>query len=132
MEYTYMALCRDTSYFLQLTLAPPKLLFWSACLMQWDRRISQSWGKVSRLVGSRGTIFNELGKAVVLLQLGPVQLEAKAIAAEIDDDGLLGIDVLQNENEGPTDLLMSKGVLIIENQKISLIQVYGGLGCCPF
>ena len=43
--------------------------------------------------------------------------------AEIDDDGLLGIDVLQNGIEGPMDLLMSKGVLIIENQEVPIIQV---------
>ena len=79
--------------------------------------------KASRLVGASGTVINELGKGVFSFQLGPVQLEAEAIVAEIDDDGLLGIDVLQNGNEGPMDLLMSKGVLIIENQEVPIIQV---------
>ena len=37
-------------------------------------------------------------------------MEVEAIVAEIDDDGLLGVDILQNGKNGPADLLMSKGV----------------------
>ena len=33
----------------------------------------------------------------------------EAVVAEIDDDGLIGMDVLQSRRNGPTDLLLSKG-----------------------
>ena len=43
--------------------------------------------------------------------------------ADIEDDGLLGVDVLQNGKDGPTDLLLTKGVLMIDNQEVLVIQV---------
>ena len=36
------------------------------------------------------------GKGKFQIKLGPIQLEIDAIVADIDDDGLLGVDVLQN------------------------------------
>ena len=50
-------------------------------------------------------------------------MEVEAIVAEIDDDGLLGVDILQNGKNGPADLLMSKGVLMIDKKEIPIIQV---------
>ena len=43
--------------------------------------------------------------------------------AEIDDDGLLGIDVLQNGSGGPADLMRSKGVLVVQDKEVSINQV---------
>ena len=43
--------------------------------------------------------------------------------AEIGDDSLLGVDVLQNGERGLTDLLMSKGVLKVEGKEVPIIQV---------
>ena len=40
--------------------------------------------------------------------------------AEIDVDGLLGIDVLQNGTDGPTDLSMSKGAPVINKQVVPI------------
>ena len=73
--------------------------------------------KASKLVGAGGTNISELGQGNFKLQLGPVCVQTEAIAAEIDDDGLLGIDVLQNRHDGPTDLMMSKGILKWETKK---------------
>ena len=42
---------------------------------------------------------------------------------EIDDDGLLGIDVLQNRHDGPTDLMMSKGILKMGDKEVPIMQV---------
>ena len=78
--------------------------------------------KASKLVGASGSPINEKGKARFSLQLGAVKLEVEAIVDEIEDDGLLGVDVLQNGKEGPTDILLSKGVLMIENQEVPIIQ----------
>ena len=49
-------------------------------------------------------------------------MDTEAIVAEIVDDGLLGVDVLQNREGRPTDLLMSKGVLKVEGKDVSIIQ----------
>ena len=77
----------------------------------------------TKLVGASGTEIKELGKGLFQLHLGPVKLEVEAIVADIDDDGLLGVDILQNGDKGPSDLMMSKGVLIIDKQEVPIIQV---------
>ena len=77
----------------------------------------------SRLIGACGTEIKEHGKGVFLLKLGSVLLEVQAIVADIDDDGLLGMDVLQNGAEGPVDILLSKGIMRIDEQDIPIIQV---------
>ena len=46
-------------------------------------------------------------------------MEVEAKVAVIDDDGLLGVDILQNGKNGPEDLLMSKGVLMIDKRSQS-------------
>ena len=79
--------------------------------------------KTSKLVGPSGDTIKEKGKGMFALKLGPVHLEIEAIVADIDDDGLLGVDVLQNGDDGPADLLLSKGVLIINRQEVPIIQV---------
>ena len=80
-------------------------------------------GKSSKLIGAGGTTINEVGKGTFKLQLGPAEMYVEAIVAEIDDDGLLGIDLLQNGENGPTDLLMSKGVLMIAGKEVPIIQI---------
>ena len=79
--------------------------------------------KTSKLVGAGGVNIKELGKGKFTLQLGPVSMQTEAIVAEIDDDGLLGVDVLQNGEGGPTDLLMSEGVLKVDGKEVPIIQV---------
>ena len=37
----------------------------------------------------------------------------EAIVAAIDDDCLLGVVIIQNGSKCPTDLLMSKGVIVL-------------------
>lgn len=77
----------------------------------------------SKLVGASGAVIKELGKGSFKLRLGPMQLEVEAIVADIEDDGLLGVDILQNGDNGPADLMMSKGVLLIDEQEVPIIQV---------
>ena len=79
--------------------------------------------KASRLVGAGGTNIKEIGKGNFELQLGPVSVKTEAIVAEIDDDGLLGVDILQNSKNGPADLLMSKGVLVLDKKEVPIIQI---------
>ena len=50
-------------------------------------------------------------------------MEIEAIVAAIDDDCLLDVDILQNGNDGPIDLLMSKGVIVLNMKEVPIIQV---------
>ena len=77
--------------------------------------------KTSKLVGASSVSINERGKGTFVIKLGPVKKEIEAIVAEIDDDGLL-VDILQNSKNGPADLLMSKGVLVIDKKAAPIIQ----------
>ena len=79
--------------------------------------------KTSKLVGASGVSIKERGKGTFCFKLGSVKMEVEAIVAKIDDDGLLGVDILQNGKNGPADLLMSKGVLLIDKKEIPIIQV---------
>ena len=79
--------------------------------------------ETSKLVGASGVSIKERGNGIFCLKLGSVKMEVEAIVAEIDDDGLLGVDILQNGKNGPADLLMSKGVLMIDKKEIPIIQV---------
>ena len=51
--------------------------------------------KSTKIVGASGSVISEKGKANFTLKLGTVELEVEAIVADIEDDGLLGVDVLQ-------------------------------------
>ena len=50
-------------------------------------------------------------------------MKIEAIVAAIDDDSLLGVDILQNGNNGPTDLLMDKVVIVSNKKGVPIIQV---------
>ena len=43
--------------------------------------------------------------------------------AEIEDEALLGVDILQNGKGGPADILLSKGTILLDNHEIPCIQV---------
>ena len=79
--------------------------------------------KTSRLVGPSGVSIEEKGKGTFSIKLGPVQMKVEAIVAAIDDDCLLGVDILQNVDNGPADLLMSKGVIVLNKKEVPIIQV---------
>ena len=88
--------------------------------------------KSARLVGPTGTVIDELGQGTFSLKMGEVEIEVEAVVADIDDDGLLGIDVLQNGNGGPTDLLLSKGVVRVQDEKVppKLVVTYRSYNHC--
>ena len=71
-------------------------------------------------MGAGGVSIRDLGKGTFTLQLGPVSMQTEVIVAEKDDDGLLGVDVLQNGKGGPTDLLIIKGVLKVEGKEFPI------------
>ena len=89
-------------------------------MKQEDRPVLES---STKLVGPNGSVIKALGKGSFDVRLGSVHMDVEAIVADIEDDGLLGVDVLQNGESGPVDLIMSKGVMLIEGKEVPIIQV---------
>ncbi|KAH3829648.1 hypothetical protein DPMN_102875 [Dreissena polymorpha] len=58
-----------------------------------------------------------MGRGTFRLQLGPVERLQEAIVADIEDDVLLGYDVLGNA-ESPADIILSRGIISVEGQEI--------------
>jgi hypothetical protein len=75
------------------------------------------------LSGASGHPLVELGKAVLHLHLGELEIDREVIVAEIEDKSLLGIDILQNAAEGPVDILLSQGVIKLMGVTIPYIRV---------
>ncbi len=55
--------------------------------------------------------------------MGSLKLEKELIVAEIQDDCLLGMDILQNDQEGPSDVLLSQGIIVLRGVEIPVMQV---------
>ena len=66
------------------------------------------------LEGSRWSMILESGKCWFSLSIGAYTSQVEAIVADIEDDALLGVDVLLSGNGGPVDILMSKGHIVID------------------
>ena len=70
-----------------------------------------------------GTILKEHGKAVFDLWLGSLQLTKESIVADIGDEGLLGADIMQEDEKGPGDLMLSRGILRLRGVDIEVLRV---------
>ena len=77
--------------------------------------------KSTRLLGPSRDAIKELGKAKFSITLGEMETTVEAVVAEIDDDGLLETHVLQNRDGGPADLLLSKGMLTVQDNEVLII-----------
>ena len=60
--------------------------------------------KSSSLIGADGRPLVELGTAEFSIQLGTVSFEKELVVAQIDDEVLLGLDILMMGDRGPTEL----------------------------
>ena len=67
--------------------------------------------------------MKEYGKAKFNLKLGDLCLFVDAVVADIVDDRLLGVNILQKQQSGPADILLSKGQIHLNGHKIPCIQV---------
>ena len=64
-----------------------------------------------------------MGKGLFKIHLGPVKLQKEIIVAQIEDDGLLGMDILQNDESGPADIIMSEGIIRLKGHKVPCINM---------
>ena len=78
--------------------------------------------KSSCLKGAGGIPIKESGKAVMQFSLGPLELEREIIVAEIEDDALLGYDILKGDNQS-ADILLSQNKIILNGTHIPCFQV---------
>ena len=62
--------------------------------------------------------IKESGKAVLKLQLGQLVLNKEVIVAEIEDEALLGYDILRGESNMPTDILLSQNKNILNGEAV--------------
>ena len=82
-------------------------------LEPWDTQIAGAAGKPIQLVG--------IGNFDI--ELGPLHKTKELIVAKIEDDALLGMDILQNEVHGGADILLSEGIIKLQGECIPCIQV---------
>ena len=68
-----------------------------------------------------------MGTAQLRLQLGEELVTGDFVIADIQDDVLLGADVLQKDESGPVDLLLSENRMIFRGHSIPLQQVVSPL-----
>ena len=78
--------------------------------------------KACCLKGAGGSPIRELGKAEFALKLHQLEVTCNAIVADIEDDALLGYDVLMGGEMGPADILLSQGKVVIGGHEIPCIQ----------
>lgn len=81
-------------------------------------RLRPSLSKSVSLVGASGRPLKEYGKAIFNLKMGDLCLRAEIVVADIADDGLLGVDILQKQQSGPADILLSKGEIHLNGHTI--------------
>ena len=90
-------------------------------------RISKSRRPVlersNSLRGASGRPIEEFGKAELTLRMGPYEVTKEVIVADIEDEVLLGFDVLGGNEKGPADILLSKNVIVFDCIEVPCFQV---------
>jgi predicted aspartyl protease len=74
--------------------------------------------KSSILVGADGNPLVELGTAIFYIQLGTVEFEKELVVAQIDDEVLLGLDILMMGKLGPTEIKLADKCIIWNGETI--------------
>ncbi|KAK3085543.1 hypothetical protein FSP39_005031 [Pinctada imbricata] len=75
------------------------------------------------ITGAGGKPIQKMGKAKFEIELGPLCFQRELVIANIEDDALLGIDILQNEEGGAADILLSEGIIKFMRKSIPCIQI---------
>jgi len=74
-----------------------------------------------KLRGAGGSPIREKGAGEFNLILGPVKVICQAVVADIEDEVLLGLDVLAGEKDGQADIFLSKNIIKLKGKEIPLI-----------
>ncbi|KAH3801602.1 hypothetical protein DPMN_155258 [Dreissena polymorpha] len=73
------------------------------------------------LRGAGGMPIKVMGRGAFRMQLGPVKRLQEAIVADIEEDVLLGYDVLGNA-QSPADFILSRSIISLDGKDIPCIQ----------
>ncbi|CAC5410305.1 Retrovirus-related Pol polyprotein from transposon opus,Retrovirus-related Pol polyprotein from transposon 17.6 [Mytilus coruscus] len=79
--------------------------------------------KSNKLASANGQPLVEKGKAVFNLELGNLSLAKELVVAEIEDEVLLGLDILMKGKMGPADIKLTEGVILLNGVTIPCIQI---------
>lgn len=63
------------------------------------------------MIGANGEPLKELGKAIFEIRLGQEYSKEEIIVAEIEDDALLGLDILMKKENGPVDIKLHETLI---------------------
>ena len=81
------------------------------------------------ILNACGREVRVFGEAKFTLKLGDFLADQHIIVADIDDDCLLGVDVLYAEQNMPAEILLSEGILKLRNKEIPCFQTTTGNRC---
>ena len=70
-----------------------------------------------------GRLMKAYCSAVCEIDLGPLMLDKTIAVAELEDEVLLGADVLQFDPGGPADLILSQGVMVLRGKSIPVLPI---------
>ncbi len=86
-----------------------------------ERPALERLSRTRRITVADGVELNVLGKTCLDLQLGPVLLKSVSVSvAEIEDDVLLGTDVLRDGHLGPANILLSECRIVMSGMSIPI------------
>jgi hypothetical protein len=78
---------------------------------------------IERFIGNaEGSKISCKGTAPFKIDVGPVQLEHYLVVADIEDEVLLGMDILLGK-KGPADILLSEGKIVLHGMVVPLIKL---------
>jgi len=75
-----------------------------------------------KLQGAGGSPIRDRGIGIFSMTLGPVEVTKEAVVADIEDQVLLGLDVLAGGNGEQADIFLSKNVISLRGREIPLVQ----------
>ena len=90
---------------------------------QIPRDIQPQLKKSSTLAGTDGQPLVELDKAMFSINLGQLTMERELIVADIEDDALLGLDILMKGPGVPADIKLTKGEILLNGTTITCIRI---------
>lgn len=70
-----------------------------------------------------GKPLKEKGKATFNIEIGDLKLQRALVVAEMEDDILLGLDILMKGEKGPADIKLSEGVVLLNGFIIPVVQI---------
>ena len=79
--------------------------------------------KSCNLRGANGAPIREIGKGDFKVLLGSYKLVHEFVVADIEDEALLGFDILMGSEKGPADILLSRGMIVLDGVSIPCFQV---------